>query len=91
MLLHHPCKGSPLDGQAARGSGALDSLVDISLEMHTFKRASDADRRRIVYGYSRHERTPRNHVIELNAEGPTTTRSGCWPTWSTRTSGSACG
>src|SRR5262245_40549743 len=26
-------------------------------------------RRRVVYGYSRHERMPRNQVIELNAEG----------------------
>ena len=26
-------------------------------------------RRRIVYGYSWHERTPRHHVIERNAEG----------------------
>jgi hypothetical protein len=69
LLAHHPSKGNPLAGQAARGSGALEGDVDISLEMHTFKRASDADRRRIVYGYSRHERTPRNHVIELNAEG----------------------
>src|SRR5439155_25668623 len=69
LLLHHPKKGSTLDGQAARGSGALDGAVDISLEMHTFKRARDGDRRRIVYGYSRHEATPRNHIIELNAEG----------------------
>jgi hypothetical protein len=69
LLLHHPSKGSTLDGQAARGSGALDGVVDISLEMHHFKRASDGDRRRIVYGYSRHEKTPRNHIIELNPEG----------------------
>src|SRR5262245_42719187 len=61
LLLHHPSKGSPLHGQAARGSGALEGAVDISLEMYTFKRASDADRRRIVYGYSRHEATMRNH------------------------------
>ena len=69
LLLHHPRKGSTLDGQAARGSGALDGAVDVSLEMHTFKRARDGDRRRIVYGYSRHEATPRNHIIELTADG----------------------
>jgi hypothetical protein len=69
LLLHHPSKGRTLDGQAARGSGALDGAVDISLEMRHLKRASDADRRRVLYGYSRHERTPLSHVIELSADG----------------------
>jgi hypothetical protein len=69
LLLHHPRKGDTRDGQAARGSGALDAFVDISLEMHHFKRPSDEDRRRVLYGYSRFERTPRNHVMELNPEG----------------------
>ena len=69
LLLHHPKKGCTLDGQAARGSGGLVGAVDVSLEMHTFKRARDGDRRRIVYGYSRHEATPRNHIIELTADG----------------------
>ena len=69
LLLHHPSKGSPLHGQAARGSGALDGVVDICLEMYHLRRASDADRRRVVYGYSRYERTPKNHIIELTADG----------------------
>jgi hypothetical protein len=69
LLSHHPSKGSTLDGQAARSGGALGGAVDISLEMYHFKRASDGDRRRIVYGYSRHEATPRSHIIELTPDG----------------------
>jgi hypothetical protein len=49
--------------------GALDGVVDISLEMRHLERASGADRGRVLYGYSRHERTPLNHVIELTADG----------------------
>jgi AAA domain-containing protein len=69
LLLHHPSKGKTLDGQAARGSGALHGMVDISVEMRHLRRASGADRRRVLYGYSRHEETPLNHVIELTADG----------------------
>jgi hypothetical protein len=69
LLLHHPSKGNTLAGQAARGSGALDGMVDISLEVHTYQRASADDRRRIIYGYSRYEATPRSHIIELTPDG----------------------
>jgi hypothetical protein len=38
-------------------------------QIRTSRSKSTAGRRRVVPGYSRHERTPRQHVIELNAEG----------------------
>jgi hypothetical protein len=69
LLIHHPRKGETRDGQAARGSGALGAHVDICLEMQSVKRPSEADRRRVLFGYSRFPGTPRTHVIELNAEG----------------------
>jgi hypothetical protein len=69
LLLHHPKKGTARDGQAARGSGALTGYVDIIIEMRPCRRASEEDRRRVLCGYSRHERTPRQLVIELNPEG----------------------
>jgi hypothetical protein len=69
LLLHHPKKGQTIDGQSARGSGALNGKVDISIEMHPYRRASENDRRRVLVGYSRHERTPHRLMIELNAEG----------------------
>jgi hypothetical protein len=69
LLLHHPRKGAAADGQAARGSGALAGLADIVVEMRHFGRAASPDRRRVLYGYSRHERTPNDLVVELNPEG----------------------
>jgi hypothetical protein len=69
LLLHHPPKGYTRAGQAARGSGLLSSFVDILIEMFPFKRADDADRRRRLQAYSRHDATPTQWVIELNAEG----------------------
>ncbi len=69
LLLHHPSKGQPLPGQAARGSGALASFVDINIEMSWCSHAADADRRRKVLAFSRYDQTPRQRVIELNADG----------------------
>src|SRR5262249_10624792 len=46
LLLHHPRKGRGLEGQSARGSGALSGHVDILVEMHWFTDAADGDRRR---------------------------------------------
>jgi hypothetical protein len=69
LLLHHPRKGAVADGQAARGSGALAGLADVVIEMRHHGRAAALDRRRVLYGYSRHERTPHDLVIELNPEG----------------------
>jgi hypothetical protein len=69
QLLHHPNKGDALEGQAARGSGALSAFVDILIEMKWHTRASETDRRRRLLAFSRHNETPRQLVIELNAEG----------------------
>jgi hypothetical protein len=73
LILHHPRKGRLQAGQAARGTGALggyvDILVDILVEMRLLERASAYDRRRRLSAWSRHNETPRDLVIELNAEG----------------------
>jgi hypothetical protein len=69
LLLHHPRKGQPLDGQAARGSGALLGHVDITIEMWPYPGAGEADRRRVLRAGSRYAATPRQLVIEWNADG----------------------
>jgi hypothetical protein len=69
LLAHHPAKGVPLPGQAARGTGALPSFTDINLEMSWYTRADTTDRRRRILAHSRYEQTPSELVIELNAEG----------------------
>jgi hypothetical protein len=66
---HHPRKGRSAAGQAARGSGALAGFADILVEMRWYRRATDDDRRRKLVGFSRYKETPRQLVIELNAEG----------------------
>jgi hypothetical protein len=69
-LLHHPKKGEVAEGQAARGSGALSSFVDILVEMDCCRRTRTGDdRRRTLRGLSRYDETPRELVIELNAAG----------------------
>jgi hypothetical protein len=75
LLVHHPRKDQTRAGQAARGSGALCSYVDILIEMSCSPRAAAGDRRRRLHAFSRHEETPRQLVIELNAEG--TDYAGC--------------
>jgi hypothetical protein len=69
LLPHHPRKGKTLAGQAARGSGALPSFVDIIIEMNYYAQPDDLDRRRRLVAYSRHDDTPRHLLIELNADG----------------------
>jgi hypothetical protein len=69
LILHHPRKGRPAAGQAARGSGALSGSADILLELETLGGAADDDRRRRLSGYSRHRSTPRRLIIELSADG----------------------
>jgi hypothetical protein len=69
LVLHHPRKGAVLWGQAARGSGALPAFADISLEMYLCDPADPQNRRRRLLGFSHHEQTPRQLVLELNAEG----------------------
>jgi hypothetical protein len=65
---HHPAKGNPSPGQAARGSGALLSHVDISIEMR-HPGGDPLTRRRRLLALSRHPETPRQFLIELNADG----------------------
>jgi hypothetical protein len=69
LLLHHPRKGDPLPGQAARGTGALASFTDINLEMSWHSRCDATDRRRCILSQSRFEETPRQLVVELNEKG----------------------
>ena len=70
LVLHHPRKGGADAGPGgARGSGALAGYVDVIVEMSWFARAVDTDRRRMLRGWSRHEETPRELVIELSADG----------------------
>ncbi len=66
-LLHHPAKGEPPLGQAARGSGALLASVDIFLEMR-HPGGNPFTRRRKLFGWSRHEETPRELLIELGPD-----------------------
>jgi hypothetical protein len=68
LLLHHPAKGDCILGQAARGSGALPAHCDIVLEMRSVSRKPD-DRRRRLQASSRYNATPRDLIIELNADG----------------------
>jgi hypothetical protein len=69
-LLHHPSKGEPALGQAARGSGALLASVDIFLEMR-HPGGNPFTRRRKLCAWSRYEETPRQMLIELSADGLT--------------------
>jgi AAA domain len=68
LLLHHPSKGEPALGQAARGSGALLAAVDIFLEMR-YPAGNPFTRRRRLFGWSRYEETPQQMLIELSADG----------------------
>jgi hypothetical protein len=69
LLLHHPTKADVAAGLSARGSGALSGFADVSIEMKWYTRADDDDRRRRLVAFSRHDQTPRQLVIELNADG----------------------
>jgi hypothetical protein len=69
LLQHHPSKGQPAPGQAARGSGALPAFVDIDLELHPFAAGAPTDRRRQLLGGSRWEETPPALLIALDALG----------------------
>jgi hypothetical protein len=69
LALHHPAKRNRSDGPTGRGSGALLGWAYILIEMRWYRRPTDADRRRRLLGLSRFDETPRELVIELNAEG----------------------
>jgi hypothetical protein len=68
LLLHHPRRGDPPVGQAARGSGAFDGFPDVCVEMR-HPGGDPFTRRRVLHALSRRPQTPRNLLIELNAEG----------------------
>lgn len=68
-LQHHPKKGACLPGQAARGSGAFGGNPDVVMEMHRCPHGGEEDRRRRLIAFSRSARTPRQVVLELNADG----------------------
>ncbi|HKA05662.1 MAG TPA: AAA family ATPase [Gemmataceae bacterium] len=70
LLPHHPTKGEPKLGQAARGSGALMAASDIILEMR-HPGGNPWTRRRKLFGWSRHDETPREMLIELSPDGRT--------------------
>jgi hypothetical protein len=69
-LLHHPSKGEPPLGQAARGSGALLAAVDIYLEMR-HPGGNPFTRRRKLTAWSRYDETPQQMLIELSPDSLT--------------------
>jgi hypothetical protein len=68
LALHHPAKREAKVGCAARGSGALLGHVDISIEMR-HPGGDPLTRRRRFLALSRHHETPRQLLLELDAEG----------------------
>ena len=69
LVQHHPAKHDGEAGPSGRGSGALLGCADILIEMRWYRRAAPEDRRRKLQAFSRYPDTPRQLVIELNAEG----------------------
>jgi hypothetical protein len=69
LLLHHPTKGKPAKGMAARGSGALPGFVDVLLELRFVQQSDVTCSRRLLTGRSRYPRTPSDLVIELTTQG----------------------
>jgi hypothetical protein len=67
LVLHHPSKGERRVGYAPRGSGALLGHVDISIELR-HPGGDPLTRRRRFLALSRHADTPRQLLLELNAE-----------------------
>lgn len=69
LILHHPAKGRPEPGQAARGTGLLSAVVDITIELNLYARGVAGDRRRKLNGWSRHSATPTESVIQWTENG----------------------
>ena len=69
LALHHPAKKEKSDGPSGRGSGALLGCADILVEMRWYRRPGESDRRRRLIALSRFDETPRQMIVELNAEG----------------------
>ena len=69
LAMHHPAKGQPILGQAARGSGALLGHVDIAIEVR-HPGGDSQTRCRRFNAWSRYGTvTPAQLLLELNAEG----------------------
>jgi hypothetical protein len=66
---HHPSKGRPRQGQAARGSGSLMGFVDIILELERVSQKNMKDARRRLRAWSRFVETPPKWVIEMTPDG----------------------
>jgi len=69
LLVHHTSKKEAVEGQRARGTGALGAHVEITLEMGYCGRPSESDRRRKLTAQSHFDETPRQRVIELDEVG----------------------
>lgn len=69
LILHHPAKGHARAGQTARGTGLLTAVVDINLELSLYRPGILTDRRRKLQGWSRHQSTPHQAVIEWTEDG----------------------
>jgi hypothetical protein len=69
LALHHPAKRDNGDGPSGRGSGALLGCADILIELRWFRSPAEEDRRRRLVALSRFDETPRQIIVELNAEG----------------------
>jgi AAA domain len=68
LLKHHPRKSESAIGSYARGTGALSASIDIVLEMYRIGQFGDGDRRRLLFGLSRHDETPIRMAVELDLE-----------------------
>lgn len=66
LLKHHPRKNEGAVGSNARGTGALTAAIDIILEMFRIGQFGDGDRRRLLFGLSRHQETPIRMAVELD-------------------------
>jgi hypothetical protein len=69
LVQHHPNKKDDGGDPSGRGSGALLGGADILVQMRWYRGAGEDDRRRRLVALSRFDETPRQLVIELNAEG----------------------
>jgi AAA domain-containing protein len=65
LLLHHPRK----DDTSPRGSGVLQSFVDILLQLDLPRFASLGNRQRWLRGAGRFTETPAERLIELSPDG----------------------
>jgi hypothetical protein len=67
LLLHHPRRAGGRTGHAARGSGALPALAQVSLDMR-LPPGDPFTRRRQLFGVGRYPETPQRLLIEMNPQ-----------------------